>query len=77
MKSPLPSLADAPPALLSREDKKRAFGLLCLTQFLAMSVWFSASAVVPALVSVWGLTASGQAWLTMSVQLGFVAGTLA
>lgn len=50
--------------------------LLCLTEFLGMSVWFSASAVVPALSSVWGLTASGQAWLTMSVQLGFVAGTL-
>src|SRR5512135_970717 len=50
--------------------------LLCLTEFLGMSVWFSASAVVPALSSVWGLTASGQAWLTMSVQLGFVTGTL-
>src|SRR5512141_875687 len=77
MESPLPSRTDAAPALLSRDDKRRAFGLLCLTQFLGMSVWFSASAVVPALSSVWRLTASGQAWLTMSVQLGFVAGTLA
>lgn len=42
-----------------------------------MSVWFSASAVVPALAVAWGLTASGQAWLTMSVQLGFVVGALA
>jgi MFS family permease len=42
-----------------------------------MSVWFSASAVVPALAKAWGLGASGQAWLTMSVQLGFVAGALA
>ncbi len=50
--------------------------LLCLTEFLAMSVWFSASAVVPALAEAWRLSASGQAWLTMSVQLGFVAGTL-
>jgi len=41
-----------------------------------MSVWFSASAVVPALATVWNLGASGQAWLTMSVQLGFVAGAL-
>jgi MFS family permease len=56
-------------------NKRRAIGALCLTQFLGMSVWFSASAVVPALASAWGLTASGQAWLTMSVQLGFVAGT--
>jgi MFS family permease len=41
-----------------------------------MSVWFSASAVVPALTAAWGLSASGQAWLTMSVQLGFVAGAM-
>jgi len=56
--------------------KRRAFGLLALTELLAMSVWFSASAVVPALREAWGLTANAQAWLTMSVQLGFVAGTL-
>jgi MFS family permease len=56
--------------------KRRAFALLSLTELLAMSVWFSASAVVPALATAWGLSASGQAWLTMSVQLGFVAGTL-
>jgi MFS family permease len=62
------------PASLNR--KGRALGLLCLTQFLGMSVWFSASAVVPALTAAWGLSASGQSWLTMSVQLGFVAGAL-
>ena len=56
--------------------KRRAFWLLSLTELLAMSVWFSASAVVPALTAAWRLSASGQAWLTMSVQLGFVAGTL-
>jgi MFS family permease len=39
-----------------------------------MSVWFSASAVIPALTSEWGLSASGQSWLTMAVQLGFVIG---
>jgi MFS family permease len=50
--------------------------LVSLTEFLGMTVWFSASAVVPALTTAWGLTASGQAWLTMSVQLGFVAGAL-
>jgi len=56
--------------------KTRALALLALAEFLGMSVWFSASAVVPALVAAWGLTASGQAWLTMSVQLGFVLGAL-
>jgi hypothetical protein len=57
--------------------KRRSISLVCLTEFLAMSVWFSASAVVPALASAWDLRSSGQAWLTMSVQLGFVAGALA
>ena len=56
--------------------KRSALGLICLTEFLGMSVWFSASAVVPALREAWGLSAAGQAWLTMSVQLGFVGGAL-
>lgn len=42
-----------------------------------MAVWFSASAVVAPLSEAWGLSDAGRAWLTMSVQLGFVAGTLA
>jgi MFS family permease len=41
-----------------------------------MSPWFSASAAVPALKGEWGLTDSGAAWLTLAVQIGFVAGTL-
>jgi MFS family permease len=60
----------------SAMTKRPALALLALTEFLGMSVWFSASAVVPALAAAWSLTASGQAWLTMSVQLGFVAGAL-
>jgi MFS family permease len=39
-----------------------------------MSVWFSASSVVPALAAAWNLGPAGQAWLTMSVQVGFVVG---
>lgn len=39
-----------------------------------MAVWFSASAVVPVLAAAWRLDDSGRAWLTMSVQIGFVAG---
>ena len=41
-----------------------------------MSVWFSASAVLPALTIAWGLDESGRAWVTMSVQIGFVVGAL-
>ena len=57
-------------------SKTRTLALLALAEFLGMSVWFSASAVVPALTAAWKLGPSGQAWLTMSVQLGFVAGAL-
>src|SRR5438876_1724619 len=41
-----------------------------------MAPWFSASAVAPALVRVWQLSPATTAWLTISVQLGFVAGAL-
>src|SRR5262245_55025672 len=39
-----------------------------------MSVWFSASAVVPALAGAWRLDDGGRALLTISVQAGFVVG---
>lgn len=52
-------------------------GLLAAAVLLAMTVWFSASAVVPQLTEAWGLGDSGRSWLTMSVQVGFVAGALA
>jgi len=54
--------------------KWRTLLLLSLAELLGMAVWFSASAVVPALTSAWGLNDSGRAWLTMSVQIGFVVG---
>ena len=54
--------------------KGRALALIALAEFMGMSVWFSASAVVPALTAAWNLGPAGQAWLTMTVQLGFVAG---
>jgi len=41
-----------------------------------MSLWFSGSAVVPALTKEWRLTEAAASWLTLSVQLGFVAGSL-
>jgi len=48
--------------------------LLSLAELLALSLWFSASAVTPALTAAWDLTPGGVAWLTMSVQIGFVVG---
>jgi MFS family permease len=54
----------------------RALVLLGAAELLGMSLWFSASAVVPALRSEWRLSESAAGWLTLAVQLGFVAGTL-
>lgn len=50
--------------------------LLALVDLLAMSLWFSASAVVPELREAWGLDDAGAAWLTTSVQLGFATGAV-
>ena len=56
--------------------KWRSLSLLALVSVLAMALWFSASAVLPQLRAEWELSSGLGAWLTMSVQLGFVAGAL-
>jgi MFS family permease len=48
--------------------------LLAVAELLAMSLWFSASAVVPQLTTEWNLGPAEQSWLSMAVQLGFVLG---
>ena len=55
----------------------RALAALSLAELFALSLWFSASAVLPALSREWSLGASGRAGLTIAVQLGFIVGTLA
>jgi len=61
----------------SPERRRRtALGQLSLALILAMSTWFSASAVVPQLREEWTLSSGSAAWLTIAVQLGFVAGAV-
>ena len=55
---------------------RRVLAALAAAELLAMAPWFSASAVAPTLTRVWHLSPAGTAWLTISVQLGFVAGAL-
>ncbi len=57
-------------------SKRRTLLLLAAVELLAMSLWFSASAVLPQLTREWNLSGSAQAWMTMSVQIGFVLGAL-
>ncbi|HET7342132.1 MAG TPA: MFS transporter [Methylomirabilota bacterium] len=57
-------------------ERWRQLTVLSLAELLALSLWFSASAVLPALQREWALGAGGAAGLTVAVQLGFIAGTL-
>ncbi len=57
--------------------KWRTLALLSVAELLAMSVWFTASAIGPELQVRWGLSASELGWLTTAVQFGFVVGTAA
>jgi MFS family permease len=55
----------------------RQLAALSLAELLALSLWFSASAVLPALSREWQLGDGGRAGLTIAVQAGFIVGTLA
>jgi len=50
--------------------------VLAAAMLFAMTTWFSATAVIPQLTLHWGLGTGQAAWLTIAVQLGFVAGAL-
>jgi MFS family permease len=67
--SPSSALTDAP-------GRYAALALLAVTLVLGMTTWFSASAVIPQLREAWSLSATAAAWLTIAVQLGFVAGAV-
>lgn len=56
--------------------KWRALALVGVAELLAMTLWFSGSAVGPELAAAWDLSPAATAWLTNAVQLGFVVGAL-
>ena len=60
-----------------RDSKWASLAVLALCQVAAMALWFSASAVLPALVREYGLAPFQQALFTSAVQAGFVVGSLA
>ena len=55
-------------------SKASSIAIIAICQVAAMSLWFSASAVLPALDAEFHLSAFMQAALTSAVQLGFVVG---
>jgi MFS family permease len=60
----------------ARMSSARALLSVSLAELLAMGLWFGVSAVAPQIAAEWRLTETTAAWLTLAVQLGFVAGTL-
>ena len=57
-------------------ERWRQLAVLSLAELLVLGVWFSASAVLPALRREWALGDAGSAALTIAVQAGFIVGTL-
>jgi len=55
----------------------RVLGLVCAGVVLSMTTWFSATAITPELVRVWGFSTAQTPWLINTVQIGFVLGALA
>jgi len=64
--------------VLGKDNKGRwrALALLSVVLVLSISTWFSASAVIPQLSTLWDLNPTTSAWLTIAVQIGFVSGAI-
>jgi MFS family permease len=61
---------------MSDADRRIPLTILVAAQVGAMALWFSASAVVPAMSAEVALSDTREALFTSLVQLGFVVGTL-
>ena len=58
-------------------SKSVSMSIIAICQVAAMALWFSASAIIPALAAEFHLSNFAQATLTSAVQVGFVVGCLA
>lgn len=55
---------------------RRILPVIIFSQFAGTSPWFAGNAVLPDLQRLWGLSPDAIGYMTSSVQLGFIAGTL-
>jgi MFS family permease len=55
---------------------RRALLLLSLAQLLAMSLWFTGTAVIPEITALWHSGLALGSWLTIAVQIGFSVGAI-
>src|SRR5436305_2200695 len=54
----------------------RVLFLLSIAELLAMSLWFTGTAVLPQVTSIWHANLSLGSWLTIAVQIGFATGAI-
>src|SRR5215467_5796913 len=57
-------------------SSRRALFLLSLAQLLAMSLWFTGTAVIPQITQMWHSGLGLTSWLTIAVQIGFSLGAI-
>lgn len=57
-------------------SSRRVLFLLSLAELLAMSLWFTGTAVLPQVTKIWQTDISLGSWLTTAVQIGFAVGAL-
>ncbi|NIM27660.1 MAG: MFS transporter [Gammaproteobacteria bacterium] len=55
---------------------RRILPAIIFSQFTATSLWFAGNAVLPDLQRLWQLSADALGYMTSSVQIGFISGTL-
>ena len=58
------------------ENPRRVLLLLSTAELLAMSLWFTGTAVYPQITPIWHASLSLGAWLTIAVQIGFATGAI-
>jgi MFS family permease len=65
-------------AIVARRDvsSRWALFLLSLAQLLAMSLWFTGTAVLPQVTALWHSGLALGSWLTIAVQIGFSLGAI-
>ena len=61
---------------LDLKGKRQNLSILALAALLAMTLWFSATAIIDQLETELSLSNAQKSWMTMSVQIGFVCGSL-
>jgi MFS family permease len=67
---------NARPSLSSALSQRVVMAQLAIAMTLAMTTWFSATAVLPQLRFLWAVPSSEIAWLTAAVQVGFIVGAI-